>query len=83
MSNLDNEKAQGPDNIPVHLLKETVTEIAPSLCALFDKSLRVFALPCDWKIANVVLVHKLGEKSNVANYRPNSLLSIISKVLER
>ena len=47
MSNLDNEKAQGPDNIPVRLLKETVTEIAPSLCALFDKSLRVCALPCD------------------------------------
>ena len=83
MSNLDYNKAQGPDNIPVRLLKETATEIAPSLCVLFKKSLRVGTLPCDWKIANVVPVHKLGEKSHVENYRPISLLPIISKVLER
>ena len=82
MSKLDNEKAQGPDNIPVRLLKETATEIAPSLCAFFNKSLRVGALPRDWKITNVVPVHKLREKSHVKNYRPILLLSIISKVLE-
>ena len=83
IKNLDDKKAQGPHNIPVRLLKETASEIAPSLRALFNKSLRVGAFPTEWKLANVVPVHKLGEKSHVENYRPISLLSIISKVLER
>ena len=38
MKNLNTNKAQGPDNIPARLLKETATEITPSLCALFNKS---------------------------------------------
>ena len=83
IKNLDTNKAQGPDNIPARLLKETATEIAPSLCALFNKSLRVGVLPSDWKIANVVPVHKHGEKTYVENYRPISLLCLILKVLER
>ena len=78
---LDSSKAQGPDGIPVRLLKETALQVAPSLRALFNKSLNVGALPDEWKVANVVPVHKHGEKSYVEHYRP--LLSIISKVLER
>ena len=79
MSNLDNNKAQSPDNIPVRLLKETPTEMPRHYVS---SSLRVGALLRDWKIANVVPVHILGEKSHVENYRPISL-SFISKVLER
>ena len=83
IKNLDTNKAQGPHNIPARLLKETATEIAPSLCAFFNKSLRVGVLPSDWKIANVVPVHKHGEKTYVECYRPISLLCLISKALER
>jgi hypothetical protein len=62
--NLDSNKAQGPDNIPARLLKETAMQITPSLCALFNKSLRVGVLPSVWKLANyVVPVHKHGEKT--------------------
>jgi hypothetical protein len=43
--NLDSNKAQGPDNIPARLLKETAVQITISLCALFNKSLRVGVLP--------------------------------------
>ena len=39
--------------------------------------------PDDWKKANIVPVFKSGEKDHVENYRPISLLSIISKVMER
>ncbi|CAB4038149.1 Hypothetical predicted protein, partial [Paramuricea clavata] len=83
LHNLDINKAQGPDGIPARLLKETARQIAPSLTALFNKSLNTGVLPCNWKLANVVPVHKKDNKEHVENYRPISLLSLISKALER
>jgi hypothetical protein len=83
LHNLDINKAQGPDGIPARLLKETARQIALSLTVLFNKSLSTGELPCDWKLANVVLVHKKDNKEHVENYRPISLLSHISKALER
>ena len=83
LRNLDNSKAHGPGGIPARLLTETAYQIAPSLCDLFNKSLRTGVVPQDWKLANVVPVYKKGDKEHVENYRPISLLSLISKVLER
>ena len=57
--------------------------IAPSLCKIFNKSLQLGSLPSDWKLANVVPVHKKGAKDHVENYRPISLFPIVSKVFER
>ncbi len=54
-----------------------------SLCLLFNLSLRSGSLPDDWKISNIVPVFKKGKRDHVSNYRPISLLSNISKVLER
>ena len=79
----DPNKATGPDEIPARILKETATTIAPSLCKLFNRSLGEGYIPSEWKLANVVPVYKKDEKDHVENYRPISLLCIISKVLER
>ena len=40
-------------------------------------------VPEDWRKANVSPIYKSGDRQSVTNYRPVSLLSIISKVLER
>ena len=64
-------------------MKETAYEIVPSLCELFNKSLRLSFLPMDWKLANVVPVLKKGNKKYAENYRPISLLCLVSKVMER
>jgi hypothetical protein len=45
--NLDHNKAHGSDNIPARLLKETAAQIAPSLCSLFKKALRIGVVPDD------------------------------------
>ena len=76
-------KATGPDEIPAKLLKQTASVIAPSLCKIFNKSLQLGSLPIDWKLANVVHVHKKGAINHEENYRPISLLPIVSKVFER
>ena len=83
LSSLDTSKATGSDEIPARLLKETASVITPSICKLFNKSLKQGTVPQDWKVANVVPVHKKGDKEYTENYRPISLLPIISKVLER
>lgn len=83
LKKLDPSKALGPDGIPARLLKETAIQVAPSLCALFNKSLSLGIVPDDWKLANVVPVFKKGEKDHMENYRPISLLSLVSKVMER
>ena len=83
LSSLDTNKASGPDGITSRLLKETAEQIAPSLTQLFNQSLSCGTVPDNWKLANVVPVYKKGNKTHVENYRPISLLSIVSKVLER
>ena len=65
------------------MLKQTAHAIAPSLTTLFNLSLKTGVFPRDWKLARVVPVAKPGAKNNPVNYRPISLLPIISKVLER
>ena len=65
------------------LLKETPWQIGPSLTQLFNKSLNVGKMPNEWKLSNIVPIHKKGKKEHVENYRPISILCITSKVLER
>ena len=58
-------------------------QLALSLLYLFIKSLHLSQIPAEWKLANIIPLHKKGAKDHVENYRPISLLSIISKTLER
>ncbi|CAB4025210.1 Hypothetical predicted protein [Paramuricea clavata] len=80
---LDPSKASGPDNIPIRLLKECAHSITPSLTCLFNKSLKHASLPSEWKLSNIIPLHKKGIKSFVENYRPISLMCVVAKVLER
>ena len=83
LSSLDVNKTSGPDEIPARTLKETAHEIAPSFCDLFNKLLRLGSLSTEWKLAKIVLVYKKGNKEYIENYRPISLLCLVSKVMER
>ena len=80
---LNVNKATGSDGIPARLLRETADNIAPSLTKLFNKSLQYGIIPDEWKVANVVPVYKKGRKDCVENYRPISLLPLVSKVRTR
>ncbi|CAB4039783.1 Hypothetical predicted protein, partial [Paramuricea clavata] len=80
---LDENKATGPDKIPAKLLKNCASSIYLSLCDLFNKSLSLGKLPNEWKLSNIVPIPKKGPAEDVSNYRPISLLSLVSKVFER
>lgn len=80
---LNENKATGAYKIPAKLLKHCALCICPSLCALFNKSLCVGKLPSEWKLSNIPPISKGSKADEATNYRPISLLSQVSKVLER
>ena len=82
LENLKPNKATGPDGIPGNLLRMCASELASVFTLLFQASLDQGAVPSDWKLANIVPVFKKGDKAKAQNYRPISLTSISSKILE-
>ena len=83
--NLDLAKASGPDCNPVVVLKNCEPELSYILAVLFSKCLKESCFPdCCWKVSLVVPVFQnVGERSAAKNYRPVSLLSVVSKVFEK
>ena len=75
-------KASGPDGVPTYLLRELSHELAPILASLFQQSLDQGQLPNDLSKGNVVPILKKGKRSLASNYRPLSLTSVTSKILE-
>ena len=80
---MDFSKATGPDNLSPKFLKECKNEISESLCLLLNRSFTEGIFPNHWKKANLMPVPKSKDRQEVANYRPVSLLSIVSKIAEK
>lgn len=75
-------KACGPDNITAKDLKLHPECAIRGLQEVVQCSLASGKFPSDWKISKVTAVYKKGCKSDCSNYRPISLLSIPSKIVE-
>ena len=77
-------KASGPGTIPVVVLKTCEPELSYILAELSNKCLKESCFPDCWKVSSVVPVFKnVGERCTAKNYRPVSLLSVVSKVFEK
>ena len=59
------------------------TSIVTSITKHFNLSLKTGIFPTDWKFARVVPIPKTGNPESPSNYRPISILPIISKLLEK
>ena len=75
-------KASGPDEIPARILQTLATDIAPVLTTIFQQSIDTGAVPTDWTKANITPIHKKGKRTDPKNYRPVSLTSIPSTIME-
>ena len=82
--NLDLSKASGPDSILVVVLNNCEQELSYILAELFNNCLKESCFPDCWKVSSVVPVFKnVGERSAAKDYRPVSLLFMVSKVFEK
>src|SRR6188768_3865486 len=57
--------------------------LADPLCYIYNLSINAGIFPDKLKIAKVIPIFKKGDKSEISNYRPISLLSVFSKVFEK
>lgn len=82
LENLDPNKSSGPDGIPARILKLAAEELAPVLSIICQKSLDTGEVPDSWLRANITPIFKKGDRTLASNYRPVSLTSICSKIME-
>ena len=74
----------GPDCIPVVVLKNCEPELSYISAELFNKCLKESHFLDCWKVSSVVPVFKnVGEGPTTKNYRPVSLVHVVSKVFEK
>ena len=76
-------KGFGNDNISSYFLKLALPYIVNSLAYMFNKSLEDREFPSLWKIARVIPIFKDGDKSAKENYRPISVLPVVSRLFEK
>lgn len=77
--NINVYKASGVTNISSKILKSALTQMIPQLTELYDKCLQQAIFPEVWKMATVVPLFKGGDRENVSNYRPVSMLPLPGK----
>ena len=82
LSSLNEYKSPGPDGIHPYILKSLAGPLSKPITMITRKSLESGTAPMQWLEALITAIHKKGERNNVENYRPISLISIISKIIE-
>ena len=83
VNSFKNKKSYGHDEISNYLLKLIIPYIINPLVHICNISLLSGIFPSSMKIAKVIPIHKKDDHTLMSNYRPVSILSSFSKILER
>ena len=76
-------KAVGPSGIQNRILKDFKNQLSIPLSQLINLSFNKGVFPSSLKLARVIPIHKKGHTQDSNNYRPISLLSNLSKMIEK
>ena len=83
LQQLNPHKSAGIDNLTGKFLKEGAPVLAAPITNLINLSISLSSFPDDCKIAKLKPLYKKEAKTKPKNYRPISLLPLISKIIER
>ena len=83
MSSLKDSKAKDTYNMDTSFLKTHTDALVCPIAHLINLSIRQCIFPSTWKTAVVTPIFKAGDPTNVSNYRPISILPVVSKVAEK
>ena len=83
IGSLDASKATGLDGITAKILKSSTELVCSSLLKTINISISTGIFPECLKQAKVIPVHKSGQYNDPANYRPISILPILSTIIEK
>ena len=83
LSTLDQNKATGLDSISAKVLRVTASYITKIVTKICNHSIEHDTFPQAWKIARVSPLHKKDSVHELSNYRPISILPVLSKILEK
>lgn len=73
----------GTDEIPDYVVKKCIETVKMPLAHIYNASLEAGIFLERFKIAKVKPLHKKGDRKDMKNYRPISLLCVFSKILEK
>ncbi|GAB0175842.1 mitochondrial enolase superfamily member 1 [Grus japonensis] len=79
----DTHKPMGPDGIHPRVVRELSGVLTKPLSIIYQPSWLTGEVPVDWRLANVMPIHKKGRKEDPGNYRPVSLTLVLGKVMEQ
>lgn len=83
LCSLNSFKSTGIDNIPARFVKDGASALAKPITYLVNLSITSGIVPEELKQARVKPLFKKNDRSEIGNYRPVSILCIISKILEK
>ncbi len=84
LEEINPSKAVGIDNIGGKFLKDGATILADPITKLLNLSIKLSKFPQKCKIAKLIPIYKnKGSKVETQNYRPISLLPLVSKIFEK
>ena len=78
-----NDCSTGNDNIPISLVKLVAENISSPLTCIINECIRLSVFPTEWKCARISVIRKIDNPETGDDYRPISILPILSKVFER
>ena len=82
IKNIKTSHSRGHDGISSELLKLIAGDISKCITLIINQSLHSGIFPDKLKVAKVTPIHKKGDSKLITNYRPISVLPVISKIFE-
>ena len=83
LSSLNVSKSTGLDDLPARFIRDGASVLTSPITFIINQSILTETVPSTMKQARVKPLFKKNSPLDVGNYRPVSILSIVSKVLER